>query len=395
MRGLKRLSVVLLLFMLVFGLSGCKSNNREILNEKMAEGGVLLSEEKFEEAALYFEELFDKNQDSITLMEKYEYSTLMMESRKYLAEAEKCMEMDMCMEAYENLKKIHPDDLGGLKAKEEIERKIHDYYLERVTELSLQKLFEEALETIQEYQTMIGSDVKMEELKSALLDEIKKMAEVVEPVVAKKIVVIDPGHQAVQNKEKEPLGPDSDIMKNKVSSGTRGVASNIYEYELNLEVSLKLRDRLVEEGFEVLMTRTTHDVSISNKERAEMANAAKADIFLRIHANGSDDPSKNGIMTIYPSKENPFVGHLSEQSYLLSKELHDEMVKETQASSIGVIAMDNMVGINWSKVPVSIIEMGYMSNGEEDLMLNTKAYQDQLVEGMVRGIKKYFKLELN
>ena len=392
MRRFKGISVVLL-FVLILGLGGCKSNNREVLNQKISEGELLLSEEKYEEAELYFGVLFDENRDSITVMEKHEFSKQMAESRKNLAQAEKFMEHENYKAAYESLGGIRPDDLNGLKMKVEIETKIRDIYMEKAEVLSDEMLFEEALGVVEEYQEIIENDEIMDQYKTVLLDRKRQQEE---PVVeAKKIIVLDPGHQAVQDKDKEPLGPDSEIMKNKVSSGTRGVSTQIYEYELNLVVSNKLKDRLVEEGFEVLMTRTGHDVSISNKERAEMANNAEADIFIRIHANGSENPNKKGIMTIYPPEENPFVSHLSDESYRLSKDLHDEMIRETEGESAGINAMDNMVGINWSKVPVTIVELGYMSNAEEDLMLNTEEYQNQLVEGMVMGIKKYFEADNN
>ena len=392
MRRFKGISVVLL-FVLILGLGGCKSNNREVLNQKISEGELLLSEEKYEEAELYFGVLFDENRDSITVMEKHEFSKQMAESRKNLAQAEKFMEHENYKAAYESLGGIRPDDLNGLKMKVEIETKIRDIYMEKAEVLSDEMLFEEALGVVEEYQEIIENDEIMDQYKTVLLDRKRQQEE---PVVeAKKIIVLDPGHQAVQDKDKEPLGPDSEIMKNKVSSGTRGVSTQIYEYELNLVVSNKLKDRLVEEGFEVLMTRTGHDVSISNKERAEMANNVGADIFIRIHANGSENPDKKGIMTIYPSEENPFVSHLSDESYRLSKDLHDEMIRETEGESAGINAMDNMVGINWSKVPVTIVELGYMSNAEEDLMLNTEEYQNQLVEGMVMGIKKYFEADNN
>lgn len=392
MRRFKGISVVLL-FVLILGLGGCKSNNREVLNQKISEGELLLSEEKYEEAELYFGVLFDENRDSITVMEKHEFSKQMAESRKNLAQAEKFMEHENYKAAYESLGGIRPDDLNGLKMKVEIETKIRDIYMEKAEVLSDEMLFEEALGVVEEYQEIIEKDEIMDQYKTVLLDRKRQQEE---PVVeAKKIIVLDPGHQAVQDKDKEPLGPDSEIMKNKVSSGTRGVSTQIYEYELNLVVSNKLKDRLVEEGFEVLMTRTGHDVSISNKERAEMANNAGADIFIRIHANGSENPNKKGIMTIYPSEENPFVSHLSDESYRLSKDLHDEMIRETEGESAGINAMDNMVGINWSKVPVTIVELGYMSNAEEDQMLNTEEYQNQLIEGMVMGIKKYFATDNN
>ncbi|MBO1264939.1 N-acetylmuramoyl-L-alanine amidase [Proteiniclasticum sp. SCR006] len=390
MNGMRKVTAILLLFAGILALSGCKSDNRELLNKKIAEGELLLAEERFEEASAYFAELFDANRDSLTVMEKHEFSINMVKSRENLQEAERLMKTEAFRSAYEQLKEIHPEDLGGQERREDLEKEIRDSYLSNVQKLSEEKKYEEALSVLDEYQDMVGSQEELEVLRSSLLADLIAWENPEKPEPVKKIVVLDPGHQAVQDKEKEPLGPGSEILKNRVSSGTRGVATGVYEYELNLLFSLKLRDRLLEEGFEVLLTRTAHDVSISNKERAEMANEAGADVFIRIHANGSENRDKQGIMTIHPSKDNPFVGHLSEESYRLSRDLHDEMVSGTEGKSAGIQAMDNMVGINWSKVPVSIVELGYMSNEEEDLLLQTEAYQAKLVEGLVRGIQKYF-----
>ena len=204
-----------------------------------------------------------------------------------------------------------------------------------------------------------------------------------------KTIVIDPGHQAKANSDKEPLGPGSDEMKAKVSSGTSGAVSGLEEYELDLTVSLKLRDELENRGYTVKMTRTSNDVDISNVERAEMANEANADVFIRVHANGSEDSSVNGVMVVCQSSDNPWCSDLYEQSCKLSHCVLDGVVAATGAGNEGVWVTDTMVGINWSRVPVTILEMGYLTNPDEDRLLATEDYQDKIVQGAANGIDRF------
>ncbi len=205
-----------------------------------------------------------------------------------------------------------------------------------------------------------------------------------------RLIVIDAGHQAKGNSDKEPIGPGATEMKAKVASGTKGCVSGLYEYELTLMVSEKLAQELEDRGYTVLMVRTTHDVNISNAERAQVANEAGADAFIRIHANGSNDGNVSGVETLCQTASNPYNAAYYEDSKALSEQVLHGIVNATGAKKRRVVETDTMSGINWCQVPVTIVEMGFMTNEAEDSLMATEEYQTKIACGTADGIDAYF-----
>ena len=205
----------------------------------------------------------------------------------------------------------------------------------------------------------------------------------------KYLICIDPGHQAKGDWKSEPVGPGSSYQKARVSSGTVGISTKKPEYILNLEASEVLKHILMSKGFKVIMTRENHDVNISNKERATFANDNNANMVIRIHADGSDDTSITGASILIPSQKGKYTSSIFEASYecanLVKNKMDDGGFKVN-----GIFERDDLTGFNWSKVPVVLVEMGFMSNYNEDEMMSNKKYQRKMMQSIADGVEEYF-----
>ena len=207
------------------------------------------------------------------------------------------------------------------------------------------------------------------------------------------IVCIDPGHQGswVDMSVQEPMAPGSSQTKNKATTGTTGNYSKVPEYQVNLEVSLVLQKELASRGYKVVMTREDNDKAISNKERAEFATSANADITIRIHANSDNSPSAAGALTMAPTSSNTYLDKdIIEKSNTLASCVIDSYCNATGLANKGVISADNLTGTNWSTIPVAVLEMGFMSNQKDDLYITDSANHETMARGIADGIDAYF-----
>ncbi|MDY3360743.1 MAG: N-acetylmuramoyl-L-alanine amidase [Clostridium celatum] len=202
------------------------------------------------------------------------------------------------------------------------------------------------------------------------------------------IICIDPGHQGKGDNRGEPVAPGSNNKKARVSSGTAGVATKRAEHVVNLEAAMILKEILVNNGYKVVMTRESADVNISNVDRAEIANKANADITIRIHCDSINDGGKVGASILVPSKESKYTSTIYEESNKYATILCNNL-KESNVKVNGIFERSDITGFNWSKVPVIILEMGFMSNYNEDRMLSNPEYQRMLMECVVKSIDEY------
>jgi N-acetylmuramoyl-L-alanine amidase len=197
------------------------------------------------------------------------------------------------------------------------------------------------------------------------------------------VVVIDPGHQGGNGPGGvEPLGPGSSTMKDKYAYGTSGVVTGTPESELVLAVSLKLRDALQARGITAIIERTSQSQALSNVERAQIANENHADLFIRVHADGIDNQSVHGISVLTPASINGWTDTIAGPSKQAAQLALNALVAATGASNRGLSVRSDMTGFNWSKVPVILPEIGFMTNPDEDRRLATAAYQQKIANAL-------------
>ncbi len=201
------------------------------------------------------------------------------------------------------------------------------------------------------------------------------------------VVCLDPGHGITTESKSEAISPKSDEVKPAYVSGASGAAQT--EEELNLAVAQLVKKRLEQRGATVVMTRETQEATVSNIERAQIANQANADLCIRIHADGTEDPSAHGISTLIPAGDLLGTPEIAQPSRAAAECIQEAMVKATGAQDRGLVERSDLTGFNWSEVPTVLVEMGFLSNPEEDERMATEEYRKKLAKGIAKGAETW------
>lgn len=203
-------------------------------------------------------------------------------------------------------------------------------------------------------------------------------------------IVIDPGHAAKANLEKEPLSPGSNVMKIKDGGGASGVVTGTPEYKIAMRVAKELNEKLTAKGYNSVMTKTDENLSLGNVERAEIGNKANADLVIRLHCDSFDNASAKGASILVPKGVNENTKAIAASSEKYGKILLDTYCSKMNIKNRGLIYSEDMTGFNWSKVPVVLIEMGFLSNPDEDNMMSEASFPEKSATAISEGIEKIF-----
>jgi len=168
-----------------------------------------------------------------------------------------------------------------------------------------------------------------------------------------------------------------------------------------MQIYKKLRKELEGLGYTVLTSRESDVYVDFVTERSKMVNKTNADMFISIHFNATSNSASNvsGIQTYsyeqnpdYPSRINSkwhnHPDRISESKRLASS-IHSSLLAQTGAKNAG-LKESSFAVLRETNKPAVLLELGYMSNFNENQLIRSDAYQNKLVTGIVKGIQQYY-----
>jgi N-acetylmuramoyl-L-alanine amidase len=206
-----------------------------------------------------------------------------------------------------------------------------------------------------------------------------------ESLAAAALICLDPGHgtSPAVGRQKEPIGPGSPITKIKDGGGARG------ETEAVLAIAKRTRALLLRRGYRVAMTRTGASFRGGNIERAQFCNRREASLMVRIHADGSTDPSRRGASTLFPALRAGWTDDVYSPSRRAARAIQRSLVGATRAPNLGLVERSDLTVFNWADVPVVLVETGFMTNPTEGRLLRSSAYQWRVARGLAAGVTAF------
>jgi N-acetylmuramoyl-L-alanine amidase len=199
------------------------------------------------------------------------------------------------------------------------------------------------------------------------------------------LICIDPGHGTVPaiGRQTEPIGPGSSVRKIKDGGGAAG------EAPVALAIALRTRTLLQRDGYRVAMTRTGPTYRGGNIARARFCNVRHAALMIRIHADGSTDPSLHGVQMLYPAFHRGWTDDIYSSSLRAARFVQRAVVRTTGATDLGLAPRSDLTGFNWANVPAILIESGFMTNLRDRISLQSPSYQLKLARGLVAGVRAF------
>lgn len=193
-------------------------------------------------------------------------------------------------------------------------------------------------------------------------------------------IVIDPGHQKNPDTDQEQVSPNSRNTKAKCTAGSVGVSTGIKEYELTMNVSRLIKEYLEQCGATVVLTRENNDINLSNQERAKLAGASNAQVFLRIHADAANDGKTSGIKVFVPEKGDTALGDILGNKLKEAEGLEfDKSVKTGAYTGLNYVS---------SSIKSFQVSLGFLSNSDDEKVITDPDKQYEIAVAISEFLKE-------
>jgi N-acetylmuramoyl-L-alanine amidase len=137
------------------------------------------------------------------------------------------------------------------------------------------------------------------------------------------------------------------------------------------------------------MTRTRSTTTLGNVARARFCNVRHAALMIRIHADGSTNPTTHGIQMLYPAFHRGWTDDIYARSMRAARIVQRAVIRTTGALDLGLTPRSDLTGFNWANVPAILIESGFMSNPRERRLLQSAPYQLKIARGIAAGAEAF------
>lgn len=159
------------------------------------------------------------------------------------------------------------------------------------------------------------------------------------------------------------------------------------EKDINLDVALRVQQKLEAAGVQVHMIRTT-DTYVDFQQVGSIANEMGTTLFVSIHTNSAEPAEASGIETWgYLEGGSEYNGMTSK---ILSQNIQDELIAATGAKDRGIKDGKNLAVIRTTQMPAALVEVGFITNAEDRQKMLDASYRDQLAEAVTQGVLKSF-----
>lgn len=254
----------------------------------------------------------------------------------------------------------------------------------------LQPVWKDSLATLDKEHVLVAKPeknviIKQVESKKNKQGAKKSVVSKEKKKISKPVIVIDASHQRTKDLTTEPIAPKSTERRAKQLASAIGVVTKQKEYHVTMNYAKALRTQLEEKGYKVVLTRSAHDVKLSNKERAKVANKARATLVISLHADGGKS-YQNGFYIMSPSKKST-----TSKRYKKSNQQANAILKKVSTKgkvfSTGHFYREDLALFNYTKAPAISIQLGFLTNVKDDKKLADNVYMEKLVKRIANGIQ--------